>query len=123
MSPVAIDSKQLIKDYFQAMSSQPKTEELMDRFISDPSLKEHIRQHSAAFPDYEVIPQQMVAEGDTVAVRCTFRGIHNGEFAGLPATGKSVSSDFMIFYRIEDGRIAEHWITINPQDIVSQLTA
>jgi len=123
MSPVAIDSKQLIKDYFQAMSSQPKTEELMNRFITDPGLKEHIRQCSAAFPDYEVIPQQMVAEGDTVAVRCTFHGIHKGEFAGIPATGRPASSDFMIFYRIEDGRIAEHWITISWQDIVSQLTA
>ena len=123
MSPVAIDSKQLIKDYFQAMSSQPKTEELMDRFISDPGLKEHIRQHSVAFPDYEVIPRQMVAEGDTVAVRCTFRGVHKGEFAGIPATGRPASSDFMIFYRIEDGRIAEHWITFNLQDVISQLTA
>src|SRR6516225_11702556 len=111
MSTVAIDSKQLIKDYFQALSGQPKTEELLNRFISDPSLKEHIHGAEAAFPSYEVIANQMVAEGDTVAVWCTFRGVQKGEFAGIPATGRTVSSDFMIFYRIEDGRIAEHWIT------------
>jgi steroid delta-isomerase-like uncharacterized protein len=123
MSPVAIDSKQLIKDYFQALSGRPKTEELLDRFISDSSLKEHIRGAEAAFPDYEVIANHMVAEGDTVAVRCTFRGVQKGEFAGIPATGRTISSDFMIFYHIEDGRIAEHWITMNGQDIVTQLTA
>lgn len=123
MSAVAIDSKQLIKDYLQALSGQPKTEELMDRFITDPVLKEHIRGAEAAFPGYEVIPQQMVAEGDTVAVLCTFRGVQNGEFAGIAATGKPVSSNFMIFYRVGDGRIVEHWVTMNPQDIVSQLTA
>lgn len=123
MSPVAVDSKQFLKDYFQTLGSQPITEELLDRFISDPSLKEHIRRTGAAFPGYKVIPNQMVAEDDTIAVRGTFRGVHKGEFAGIPATGRTVSSDFMIFYRIEDGRIAEHWMTLNLQDIISQLTS
>lgn len=123
MSPVTTDSKALIQEYFTAFSGQPKTEELMDRYISDPALKDHIRQAEAAFPSYEVIAHQMVAEDDAVAVRCTVRGTHQGEFAGIPATGRQISSDFMIFYRVADGRIAEHWMQLNVPDIIGQLTA
>ena len=123
MSPVAIDSKTLITEYLNALSGQPKTEELMSRYVSDPALKEHIHQAEAAFPNYEVIANQLVAEGDLVAARCTVRGVHKGEFAGIPATGRQIASDFMIFYRVVDGRIAEHWMQLNVQDIVNQLTA
>lgn len=123
MAPVTIDSKALIEDYLNALSGQPKTEELMNRYISDPSLKEHIRQAEAGFPAYEVIAHQMVAEGDLVAVRCTVRGVHKGEFAGIPATGRQISSDFMIFYRVSGGMIAEHWMQLNLAEIIQQLTA
>ena len=122
MSPVTIDTKALIKDYLQALSGQPKTEELMDEYISDASLKEHIRQAEGAFPRYEVLAQEMVAEGDLVAARCTFQGTHQGEFAGIPATGRQISSDFMIFYRVAEGKIAEHWMQLNLPDIISKLT-
>lgn len=123
MSPVTIDSKSLIVEYFNALSGQPKTEEILSRYISDPSLKDHIRQAEAAFPGYEVIAHQMIAEGDLVAVRCTFRGVQKGDFGGIPATGRDISSDFMIIYRLVDGMIAEHWIQMNAQEIVEQLTA
>lgn len=122
MSPVTIDPKGLIKDYFDALSGQPKTEELMDKYISDPSLKEHIRQAEAAFPRYEVVAHDMVAEGDLVAVRCTVKATHQGEFAGIPATVRQISSDFMIFYRVADGKIAEHWMQLNVPDIIAKLT-
>jgi predicted ester cyclase len=123
MTTVAVDSRQLIKDYFKALSGQPKTEELLDRYMSDADLKEHIRVAEAGFPGYDVIDNQIVAEGDLVAVRCTFRGVHKGEFAGIPATGKQVSSDFMIFYRVSDGLIVEHWIQMDMKGIVDQLIA
>jgi len=122
MNPVAVDSKQLIQEYFNALSGQPKTEKLVDRFVSDPGLKEHIRVAEAAFPEYELIPSLIVAESDLVAARCTFRGVHKGEFARIPPTGRRVSMDLMIFYRIADGRIAEHWIQMDTPDLIEQLT-
>jgi predicted ester cyclase len=123
MSAVTLDNKALITEYFHALSGQPKTEELISRYISDPSLKEHIRQAEAAFPGYEVIAHQIVAEDDKVAARCTVRGVHKGEFAGIPATGREITSDFMIFYRLAEGMIAEHWMQLNVADILQQLTA
>ena len=122
MNSVAIDSKQLIQEYFNDLSGQPKTEKLMDRYISDPGLKEHIRVAEAAFPEYELISTLLVAESDLVAGRCTFRGVHKGEFAGIQPTGKRVSADLMIFYRIREGKIAEHWMQMDTRDLIDQLS-
>jgi hypothetical protein len=88
MTSVAITSKQLIQEYFNALSGQPKTAMLMDLYISDSGLQEHIRVVETAFPEYEIIPDLIVAESDLVAARCTFRGVHKGEFAGVQPTGK-----------------------------------
>lgn len=121
MNSVAIDNKQFIEEYYNALSGQPKTEKLLDRYISDPSLKEHIAEAEAAFPAYEIRPNLVVAEGDMVAARCTFRGVHQGDFAGLKPTGKQVSADVMIFYRIKDGRIAEHWLLLDTFGLMEQL--
>lgn len=121
MNSAATDSKQLVEEYLNALSGQPKTEQLMEQYVSDPELKEHIRVVEAAFPAYELIPSQIVAEGDLVAVRGAFHGVHKGEFAGVQPTGKSVSADLMIFYRVSAGRIAEYWLQLDMAGLVERL--
>jgi predicted ester cyclase len=121
MNSVATDSKQLVEEYLKSLSGQPKTEKLLEQYVSDPSLKEHIRVVEAAFPAYELVPSQIVAEGDTVAARGSFHGVHKGEFAGIQPTGKSVSADLMIFYRVSEGRIAEHWLQLDMAGLIERL--
>ena len=122
MASVTIDNKLLIKDYLNALSGRPKTEDRVNQYVSDPGLKEHIRQAEAAFPGYELVAHRIVAEGDIVAFHGTFYGVHKGEFAGIAPTGKKVSGDLMLFYRINDGLIAEHWMQWNMQALLDQLT-
>jgi predicted ester cyclase len=122
MASVTIDSKQLVKDYVNALTGTPKTEALIDQYVSDPSLKEHIRQAETAFPRYELVAHQIVAEGDIVAVRGTFYGVHKGDFAGIAPTGKKVSGDLMLFYRVSEGLIVEHWMQWDMKAVVDQLT-
>src|SRR4029078_13207713 len=93
-------SKRLILTYLEALSGKPKTGDVVARFVSDAGLAEHIRQVEAAFPAYEIVPAQVIAEGDLVAVRATFRGVHRVAFAGIEPTGTRVSMDFLIVYRI-----------------------
>jgi steroid delta-isomerase-like uncharacterized protein len=50
---------------------------------------------------------EMVAEGDRVTARWTFRGTHTGEFFGLPPTGRKVSYCGITIFRIADGKLAE----------------
>ena len=60
-----------------------------------------------AFPDWHSTVEEMLVEGDRVAERWTGRGTHQGEFQGIPPTGKQVVVPGVVFYRIADGKIAE----------------
>lgn len=64
---------------------------------------------TSAFPDGQVTTDDLVAEGDKVVERFTFRGTNNGSFMGAPATGKHATSTGMSVYRIANGKIVEHW--------------
>ena len=67
-----------------------------------------------AFPDLRMSVQQLVAEGDKVAVLWTFQGTHTGSgYEGLPATGTRVEVRGITIWRIVDGRIVEEWTTWN----------
>ena len=63
-----------------------------------------------AFPDLRLTVQDMVAEGDKVAVLWTFRGTHTGSgYEGLPPTGTKVEVRGITIWRFENGRIVEEW--------------
>ena len=64
---------------------------------------------STSFPDMQATIHDMVAEGDRVVSRFTFRGTHKGELMGLAATGKQVAVGIIDILRIEDGKLVECW--------------
>ncbi len=115
------ENRRLIGQYLQALSGQPKPESVVAQYVQDPTLAEHIRHTEAAFPMYELIAEDMVAERDIVAVRGRFEGTHAGAFAGLPPTGRQVSVPCVIFDRVADGRIVEHWLQFNTAALIEQL--
>ena len=74
-----------------------------------------------AFPDSYFTVEDMVAEGDKVATRKTFRGTHEGEFMGIPPSGRSVSMGLIDIVRISDGRVVEHWSMGDTLGLMQQL--
>ena len=62
-----------------------------------------------AFPDIEVIVEDMIAEGDKVAARCAVRGKHSGEHLGVAASNAPVDFTGVAIVRIKDGKIIEAW--------------
>ena len=61
----------------------------------------------AGFPDIQWSLDEVIAEGDKVAARFTMRGLHQGEFFGVPPSGKRIEVKAMNFYRIADGKFVE----------------
>lgn len=71
--------------------------------------KQHIAIVFAAFPDGHQTIEDMIAEGDKVVFRSTFRGTHKGELEGIAPTRKKVDITMMQIARIFTGRVAEFW--------------
>ncbi|MFK4341064.1 MULTISPECIES: ester cyclase [unclassified Paenibacillus] len=61
------------------------------------------------FPDIQWTLEEMVAEGDKVAVRFIMRGTHLGTFFGFPPTTKTIQVQVMNFYRFSGGQIVEEY--------------
>jgi len=76
-----------------------------------------------AFPDFHNTVEELVAEGDGVAVRLTYRGTHLGELFGIPATGRKVTYTGAAFFRIDAGRIIEGWVLGDTEGLRRQLAA
>jgi steroid delta-isomerase-like uncharacterized protein len=66
-------------------------------------------QFRGAFPDIGVNVEDMVAEGDRVAARCTVHGNHFGDHLGFAATNAPVEFTGVAIIRVKDGKIAEAW--------------
>ena len=72
-----------------------------------------------AIPDFRVTTEDLVAEGDKVAIRRSYDGTHKGELLGIRATGKRVQ--FGSIFRLANGRIADHWEQLDRLALMQQL--
>jgi steroid delta-isomerase-like uncharacterized protein len=75
------------------------------------------------FPDLQTTIEDLIAEGDKVAVRQTWRGTHTGNFLGIPPTGKQVVFTSTEFYRVAGGKLAEEWVELDMLGLLQQLGA
>ena len=74
-----------------------------------------------AFPDCHVTVDDMIAEGDRVVTKKTFTGTHTAELNGIPPTGKRVSIQYVDILRLRDGKIVEHWLSMDQMNFMQQL--
>lgn len=63
----------------------------------------------SAFPDWRMEIAEMVAEGNTVVGRLRCSGTNQGEFKGVPPTGKRMEVDEVYFLRVENGKFVDFW--------------
>ena len=72
------------------------------------SMRQLITMLSTAFPDMYYTVEELVAEGDTVAIRVTVSATHRGPFQGMPPTCRSFRQAQMHFIRFRDSKVVEH---------------
>jgi steroid delta-isomerase-like uncharacterized protein len=74
-----------------------------------------------AFPDFHVTTEDLIAEGDKVAVRWIITATHQGELAGIPATDIEATWTGMTIWRFADGKLVEGWWTNDMLGLLIQL--
>lgn len=74
-----------------------------------------------AFPDGQDTTDDLIADGDKVAHRWTYRGTHQGTFQGIPPTGKQITLTGISIWRFEDGKIVESWHELDTLGLMQQL--
>lgn len=77
----------------------------------------------AAFPDLNIITDDLVAEGNKITKVWTVHCTHKGEFMGIPATDKKVVVKGIEVFRLENDKIAELWASMDNLGMMQQLGA
>jgi steroid delta-isomerase-like uncharacterized protein len=83
--------------------------------------KQFFEQMFKAMPDWSYTIKKIVAEGDTVMMYSTTTATHSGEWLGNPPTGNKLNFDVVDIFRIEDGKIAEHWDVADTLKLFTQV--
>ena len=73
------------------------------------------------FPDRAFSVEDIFAKGDKLVSRVIFKGTHEGEFQGIPATGKKVEVNGIEIWRVENGKIVESWAVGDALSLFKQL--
>jgi steroid delta-isomerase-like uncharacterized protein len=81
----------------------------------------YLREGRSAFPDMQIAIEEIVASGDTVMAEVRITGTHEGEFKGLPPTGRSVHIRGMGKFSITDGTVEECHLYYDSREMATQL--
>jgi len=82
---------------------------------------ENCKQQLVMYPDRVFIDEDLIAKGDKVISRWTFRGTHTGDVEGFPATGNKFEITGIEIIRVENGKIVESWEESNQLSFYRQL--
>lgn len=99
-------------DYIQHNEDVPQGKDGFEQFFE---------QMFKAMPDFRYTIKKIVAEGDTVMMYSTTTATHLGEWLGNPPTGNKLNFDVVDIFRIEDGKIAEHWDVADTLKLFTQV--
>lgn len=85
--------------------------------------KQLVMMFRGAFSDWVETVEDVIADGDKVAIRVSGRGTHDGDFQGVPATGRRVVATGIGIGRFDNGRLAEAWAAYDALGLMQQLGA
>ncbi|MBV9279943.1 MAG: ester cyclase [Chloroflexi bacterium] len=132
------ENKALIRRLFEEVFNQGR-DDVVDEIIApnyvarfpgrpDPlrgpdGVKQNQRVFRTAFPDIHETVEEMITQGDRLAVRWTGSGTQHGPLMGIPPTGKQVTVTGISIFRIADGKVVEGWISMDLLAVLQQLGA
>jgi len=124
-------NKNVVRRYYEEVWSQGRLDEVdalvaptvvvNGNSLTPEKVRQAIGGGRASFPDQKYALQDVIAEGDLVAVRWTWEGTQTGEFHGKAPSGTHVTYTGMGFFRIASDKIVEHWSNIDQLGLLQQL--
>lgn len=118
-------NKELVRKYYDEVLNGRNLDAVGDYF-ADERIVEGVRRgcfsYFTAFPDLHLSLDELIAEGDSVFLRSTMTGTHDGEYKGIPATGRHIASESAEVFTIADGRFVGYWCLSNVAGLMRQLT-
>ena len=78
---------------------------------------------TTGMPGYTFEIHDQIAQGDMVANRITWRGVHSAHLAGVPATGRAVELRGINMFQVKDGRVSEQWAELDMLGLLQQIGA
>ena len=85
--------------------------------------KQVVTLYRTAFPDAHFTIEEMVVEGDSIALRWTFRGTHKGDLMGISPTGKSITNLGITISHFANGKIVEERSIWDERHVYQELGA
>lgn len=128
------ENKDLIRSFFAYLNQEHQipthlmTEDFKYHVAGQPPIDLEATRHRAsifttAFPDLAHNLEELIAEGDKVALRSRLEMTHRGDFMDVSATGNRVSVVEMGIIRIADGKIIEMWALLDVMGVLRQIKA
>lgn len=118
-------NKALVRRYYDQVING-RDLDAVDQFFADEQIVERVRRgcfsYFQSFPDLHVSLDELIAEGDKVFLRSTMTGTHDGEYKGIPPTGRHFATDCAEVYRIADGKFVGYWCLTNVAGLMRQLS-
>ncbi len=133
------ENKAIVRRWFEALTSLEGTEKAADELLvpdfaghvppfpdvhGPEGYKQFIAGTFQAYPDARFDVEDVIAEGDRVAVRYTLRGTHEGTTRmGVAPTGKEVAASIIGILKLADGKIVEMWTNVDFLGLMQQIGA
>ena len=126
------DNKALVQRFFEDVINQRNLAAL-DQFAHPGGVNhtvppgmpqesnQFLGQYLNAFPDVKATVEDLMADGDKVVARVSYRGTHQGAFRGIPPTGKQIAVTGINIFRIANGQLVEHWGLTDRLAVLQQL--
>jgi steroid delta-isomerase-like uncharacterized protein len=130
-------NKDLVRRYYEELWNQWRLD-LIDQLIASDfafrgsiglqvqgrdGFRDYVATIRAAFPDFHNVVEDLIAEGDQVAARLTYRGTHRGSLLGVAPTGRRISYAGMALFQVGQGRLTRGWVLGDTLGLMRQLGA
>ena len=118
-------NKALVRHYYDQVLNG-RDLDAVEEYFADERVVEGVRRgcfsYFQSFPDLHCSIEELIAEDDKVFCRSTMTGTHDGEYKGIPATGRHIASESAEVFRIADGKFVRYWCLSNVAGLMRQLT-